>query len=111
MNHRHEALEALRGDKTIQEISAKRQLHPTQATTWKRQAQEGLAGVFSDNAKKSESKGSEITYIPVKHGFCIWWQSWIGRRAKCCLGGYQTRWMQAFESSASGGPSNKRPSI
>ena len=55
------ALEALRGDKTIQEISAKRQLHPTQATMWKRQAQEGLAGVFSDKAKKSESRGSAIT--------------------------------------------------
>ena len=63
------ALEALCGDKTIQEIAAKRQLHPTQVTTWKRQAQEGLAGMFSDKAKKSESKDREITYIPVKHGF------------------------------------------
>ena len=44
-------------------------LHPTKVTTWKRQAQEGLAGVFSDKAKKSESKDREITYIPVKHGF------------------------------------------
>ena len=32
------ALEALRGDKTVQEIAAKRQLHPTQVSTWKRQA-------------------------------------------------------------------------
>jgi transposase len=31
------ALEALRGDKTVQEIAAKRQLHPTQVSTWKRQ--------------------------------------------------------------------------
>ena len=30
------ALEALRGDKTVQEIAAKRQLHPTQVSTWKR---------------------------------------------------------------------------
>ena len=30
------ALEALRGDKTVQEIAAKRQLHPTQMSTWKR---------------------------------------------------------------------------
>jgi len=55
------ALEALCGDKTIQEIAAKRQLHQTQVTTWKLQAQEGLAGVFSDKAKKSESRGSAIT--------------------------------------------------
>ena len=32
------ALEALRGDKTIQEIAAKHQLHPNQVSTWKRQA-------------------------------------------------------------------------
>ncbi len=31
-------LEALRGDKTVQEIAAKRRLHPTQVSTWKRQS-------------------------------------------------------------------------
>ena len=32
------ALEALRGDKTIQEIAAKHQLHPNQVSTWKKRA-------------------------------------------------------------------------
>ena len=32
------ALDALRGDKTIQEIAAKRKVHPNQVSTWKRQA-------------------------------------------------------------------------
>jgi transposase-like protein len=32
------ALEALRGEKTAQEIAAKHKVHPTQVTTWKRQA-------------------------------------------------------------------------
>jgi len=32
------ALEALRGDKTIQEIAAHHQVHPNQVSTWKRQA-------------------------------------------------------------------------
>ncbi len=32
------ALDALRGDKTIQEIAAKRRVHPNQVSTWKRQA-------------------------------------------------------------------------
>jgi len=32
------ALEALRGDRTAQEIAAKHKVHPTQVTTWKRQA-------------------------------------------------------------------------
>ncbi|MBL1436314.1 MAG: transposase, partial [Rhodobacteraceae bacterium] len=30
------ALEALRGDKTVQEIAAERQRPPTQVSTWKR---------------------------------------------------------------------------
>jgi transposase len=46
------ALESLRGDKTVQEIVAKRQLHPTQVSTWKRQAIEVMAGVFSDKVKR-----------------------------------------------------------
>ena len=44
--------EKLRGDKTIQEIAAKRQLHPAQVGRWKRQIIEGTAGVFSDKIKK-----------------------------------------------------------
>ena len=32
------ALEALRGDRTIQEIAAKHQVHPNQVSQWKRQA-------------------------------------------------------------------------
>ena len=41
------ALEALRGDKTVQEIAAKHQLHPNQVSTRKRQAIDGMADVFS----------------------------------------------------------------
>jgi transposase len=62
------ALEALRGDKAIQEITAKSKLRPTQVTTWQRQAREGLAGVFSDKAKKAESKDSEIKELHAKIG-------------------------------------------
>ncbi|MDA9953362.1 transposase [Planktomarina sp.] len=54
------ALEALSGDKTVHKIAAKRQLHPTQVSTWKRQAIEGLAGVFSDKVEKAENKEEEI---------------------------------------------------
>lgn len=62
------ALEALRGDRTVQEIAAKRQLHPTQITTWKKQAQDGLASLFSDKAKKAENKESEIKDLHAKIG-------------------------------------------
>ena len=35
------ALEALRGDKTVQEIAARHSVHPNQVSTWKKQAVEG----------------------------------------------------------------------
>ena len=41
------APEALRGDKTVQEIAAKHQLHPNQVSTSKLQAIDGMADVFS----------------------------------------------------------------
>ena len=65
------ALEALRGDKTVQEIAAKRQLHPTQVSTWKRHAIEGMAGVFSDKVKKAEIKDlhAKIGQLSVENDF------------------------------------------
>jgi len=62
------SLEALRGDKTVQEIAAQRQLHPTQLGTWKRQALDGMAGVFSDKVKKAENREGEIKELHVKIG-------------------------------------------
>lgn len=41
------ALEALRGDRPIQEIAAKRHGHPDRVGQWKRQAIDGLADVLS----------------------------------------------------------------
>ncbi|MEZ5480598.1 MAG: transposase, partial [Thiolinea sp.] len=40
------ALEALRGDKTIQEIAARHKVHPNQVGAWKKQALEGLGSIF-----------------------------------------------------------------
>jgi transposase-like protein len=54
------ALEALRGDKTAQQIAAKHRIHPTQVTSWKRQAIDGLTGVFSDKVKKAENNEAEV---------------------------------------------------
>lgn len=62
------ALQALRGDKTVQQIAAKRQLHPTPVSTWKRQAIEGMANVFSDKIKKAENKDGEIKELHTKIG-------------------------------------------
>ena len=40
-------MEAQRGDKTIQEIAAKHQLHPNKVSTRKRQAVEGMVDGFA----------------------------------------------------------------
>ena len=61
------ALEALRGDKTIQEIAAKHQVHPNQVSTWKRQAIEGMADVFS-GGKHSGPTDAEIKELHAKIG-------------------------------------------
>jgi len=47
-------------DETAQEIAGKHKMHPTQVVTWKRQAINGLSGVFSAKAKKDEDNEAEI---------------------------------------------------
>ncbi len=47
------ALEALRGDRTIQEIASKHKVHPNQVSKWKRQAMDGLGEVFSNGADRA----------------------------------------------------------
>ncbi len=47
------SLEALRRDKTIQEIAGRHKVHPNQVSTWKRQAMEGLGAVFSNGPDKA----------------------------------------------------------
>lgn len=62
------ALEALRGDKTIQEIAAKYQVHPNQVSTWKRQAMDGMADLFSRGGKPSGPGDAEIKELHAKIG-------------------------------------------
>jgi transposase len=42
------ALEAPRGDRTIQEIASKHKVDPNQVSVWKRQTVAGLGAVFSN---------------------------------------------------------------
>ena len=63
------ALEALRGDKTIQEISAKHKVHPNQVSTWKRQAVDGLGVVFSNGVDRTRrDHESEVRNLHAKIG-------------------------------------------
>ena len=62
------ALEALRGDRTIQEIAAKHQVHPNQVSQWKRQAVEGMADVFSRGAKPTGASEADVKELHAKIG-------------------------------------------
>ena len=44
------ALDALRGDKTIQEIASRHKVHVNQVSKWKRQALDGLSDVFANGS-------------------------------------------------------------
>ena len=47
------ALDALRGDRSIQEIATRNKVHPNQVSTWKRQAMDGLGAMFSNGADRA----------------------------------------------------------
>jgi len=49
------ALQAIKGLKTINQISAHYQVHPTQIQRWKTIAQEGLPILFSNNEQKDKT--------------------------------------------------------
>jgi len=52
------ALEAIKGQRTIQEIASHYEIHPNLVTHWKKQLLEGAAEVFS-NDKVTAAKGDE----------------------------------------------------
>ena len=61
--------EALRGDKTIQEIAARHKVHPNQVITWKQRAVEGMKEVFSKGAERSRGEHeAEIRDLHAKIG-------------------------------------------
>ena len=62
------ALEALRGDKTIQEIAAKHQVHPNQVSQWKRQAMDGMADVFARGGRSDAPSDAEIKDLHARIG-------------------------------------------
>ena len=63
------ALEALREQDTVQAIAARYEVHPNQVSTWKRQAMEGLAEIFSRPAlKRDEEHEAKVRELYAKIG-------------------------------------------
>ena len=53
------ALEALAGRKTVNEIGGAYEVHPHQVATWKREAQNGLKGLFERKRGRRRVEGSD----------------------------------------------------
>jgi transposase-like protein len=53
------ALAAIKGDKTMAQISSGYQVHPTQIGHWKKQALDNLPEAFKDNKKRARRKELE----------------------------------------------------
>ena len=74
------ALEALRGDRTLQEIASRHQVHPNQVGAWKRQAVEGLAEVFSKGAeRRARDHEGEVRDLHAKIGELIVERDFLSR--------------------------------
>jgi putative transposase len=54
-------LEAVRGEKTVAQISSEYKVHGNQVRQWKKKLIEGLPGIFSDRRKRSEKEAEELT--------------------------------------------------
>ena len=50
------ALEAVRGDKSLAELSSKYDIHPSQVRQWKNDMLSGLPDIFSGKKKKREKQ-------------------------------------------------------
>jgi transposase len=63
------ALEALKGELTLSQLAAKHGVHQTMIAAWRKQAVEGLTGVFSGKAEAAEGvREGEIEKLHAKIG-------------------------------------------
>ena len=63
------ALEALRGELTVSQLVSKHGVHQTLISAWKRQALEGLSGVFSgQSVGKQVAREEEVEKLHAKIG-------------------------------------------
>ena len=61
------ALAALKGDKTLSELSGQFDVHPNQITDWKARLQEGAADVFGEDKAEQQVK-VDVTRMQAKIG-------------------------------------------
>ena len=84
------AKEALRGDRTVQQIAAKHGVHPNQVSQWKCKASAGLVELFERGAKAGQDeREAEIRKLHEKIGQLV-----IERDFLICPGGHIKKYVQ-----------------
>jgi putative transposase len=78
------ATEAIRGEKSMSELASLFEVHPAQITRWRKQAMEGLPGIFADHRGRENQDQEtlvnrlyqeigqlkvELDWLKKKHGF------------------------------------------
>jgi transposase-like protein len=54
------ALDAIKGQRTVNEIASEYDIHPNQIMQWKKQALDELPGLFCDKRKKQEQTDEQL---------------------------------------------------
>lgn len=54
------AVEAIRGERPVNELASLYEVHPSQIAVWKRQALEGLPGIFGNGRAKGQPGEEEL---------------------------------------------------
>ena len=72
------ALAALKGDKTLAELSEKFDVHASQIVQWKTQLLDGAMGVLLSPAEKRESQGPSVKDMQAKIGQLALENEWKG---------------------------------
>ena len=77
------AREALRRDRTVQQIAARHEVHPNQVSQWKRRAKEGLEELFERGSKPGlDERDVEIRRLHEKIGQLVVERDFLKKRGR-----------------------------
>ena len=80
-------LEAIRGDRTINEIASSSNIHPNMLSRWKREAETQLYTLFQDNSAKErkaqKAREDEIQELYAQIGKLTTQNEWLKKKSGC----------------------------
>jgi len=74
------AIEALKGDKTVNEIAKENGVHPVQVSQWKKELMDGAEIVFGRRKKKSDNSEGEKAVLERKIGQLTVEVDWLKKK-------------------------------